>query len=224
MNAESNTTPPAVKETIGASSFGTKRSQVQILSPRLDGASTCAKSIDNSRNPVPCAVPPCWQLSHRFSPAAARFADRHYSRQKIGSPQFVAPGSPLVLFIGNPIAAMWVTLKQQFIDHAWKNCLANVFFRNESGELSSTMILSAVAVSRWKFGDPPADGMITFVDASKVKHKRDPGRCYRKAGFTHIACLTKTRKLVFQLAPGQWPEAAPPFNPQRSLFGIGGAA
>ncbi len=25
--------------------------------------------------------------------------------------------------------------------------------------------------------------MVTFIDPSKVRHKRDPGRCFRRAGF-----------------------------------------
>lgn len=31
-------------------------------------------------------------------------------------------------------------------------------------------------------------GIVTFVDAAKVRHKRDPGRCYRKAGFKPARC------------------------------------
>lgn len=30
-----------------------------------------------------------WHLSHRADPASAEIADRHYSRQKPGTPQFV---------------------------------------------------------------------------------------------------------------------------------------
>jgi hypothetical protein len=33
-----------------------------------------------------------WLLSHRFDVRALRLADRHYSRQKPGTNQFVAPG------------------------------------------------------------------------------------------------------------------------------------
>jgi hypothetical protein len=31
--------------------------------------------------------------SHRFDPVGVALADRHYSRQKPGSPQFMPPGS-----------------------------------------------------------------------------------------------------------------------------------
>lgn len=56
-------------------------------------------------------------------------------------------------------------------------------FRNEGPHLSSDLILEAVAATRWRYGDAPAMGMVTFVDTAKTKRKRDPGRCYRRAGF-----------------------------------------
>lgn len=34
-----------------------------------------------------------WCTSNRADPAAARLADRHYNRQKPGTPQFVPTGS-----------------------------------------------------------------------------------------------------------------------------------
>ncbi len=37
-----------------------------------------------------------WHLSDRADPAARVIADRHYSRQKPGTPQFVPPGRCLV--------------------------------------------------------------------------------------------------------------------------------
>ena len=45
------------------------------------------------------------------------------------------------------------------------------------------MIVEALAATRAYWGEPPDDGMITFIDAGKVRHKRDPGRCFRRAGF-----------------------------------------
>lgn len=38
-----------------------------------------------------------WRISHRADPVACRIADRHYNRQKVGTPQFVPPGRCLVL-------------------------------------------------------------------------------------------------------------------------------
>ncbi len=30
--------------------------------------------------------------------------------------------------------------------------------------------------------------MVSFVDATKVRHKRDPGRCFLRAGFHYARC------------------------------------
>ena len=38
-----------------------------------------------------------WDIVTKFDPRAAALADRHYSRRKIGSPQFMPPGETLVL-------------------------------------------------------------------------------------------------------------------------------
>jgi hypothetical protein len=51
--------------------------------------------------------------------------------------------------------------------------------------------------------------MITMIDADKVRAKRDPGRCYRRAGFNHVG-YTKGGLWVFQLLPDAMPKACPP--------------
>lgn len=86
----------------------------------------------------------------------------------------------------------------------------NTLFRNESDRLSSELIREAISATRGIWGEPPANGMITFVDASKVKRKRDPGRCYRKAGFKHVG-FTQRGLFVFQLLAHEMPE--PQFLP-----------
>ena len=60
----------------------------------------------------------------------------------------------------------------------------NSCFRNENpANLSSELIREAIAASRYLAGDPPALGLVTFINRAKVRKKRDFGRCYRKAGF-----------------------------------------
>lgn len=145
-----------------------------------------------------------WVLSHRADPEGVAIADRHYNRQKIGSPQFVPPGRCIVLksLCGK---ALWVTSWPfgEFVKHDWPGAWINSLFRNEGAGLSSELIREAVAVTRsyWK---PPALGLITFVDAKKTRHKRDPGRCYRKAGFKHVG-FTKAGLWVWQLLPEDMP-------------------
>lgn len=48
--------------------------------------------------------------------------------------------------------------------------------------------------------------MITFVDASQVARKRDPGRCFFRAGFVRVG-ETAGGLLAFQLLPAAMPEA-----------------
>ena len=126
-----------------------------------------------------------WELSHRADPLAAVIADRHYSRQTIGSPQFVPPGRCLVL---RKPDAYWVTSWPfaEYVKHQWAGAWVCSAFRNEGPDLSSELVREAVAATRWYWPEVPALGMVTFVDAGRVRHKRDPGRCYLKAGFKHI--------------------------------------
>lgn len=150
-----------------------------------------------------------WTLSHRADPAAVVIADRHYNRQKPGSPQFVPPGRCVVLLAEQ---ALWVTSYPfaEYVKHDWAGAWMNSLFRREGGELpASALIREAVAATRWYFGEPPPLGMVTFVDASKVRRKRDPGRCYLRAGFARVG-ETKAGLLVFQLLPHAMPPAEMP--------------
>jgi hypothetical protein len=146
-----------------------------------------------------------WEQSYRADPRALPLADRHYNRQKPGTPQFVPPGRCYVLL--TPKAdAVWVTSwpKKEFVRHAWAGAWMNSLFRNESEYLSSVLIREAVAATRHFYGDPPELGMVSFVDASKTRRKRDPGRCYRKAGFRHVG-FTKGGLYVMQMLPLEMP-------------------
>jgi hypothetical protein len=58
--------------------------------------------------------------------------------------------------------------------------------------------------------------MVTFVNASKVRHKRDPGRCYRHAGFKLVG-ETKGGLLAWQLLPEDMPEAEKPLGTSMEL-------
>lgn len=158
-----------------------------------------------------------WALSHRFDPAAAALADRHYNRQKVGSPQFVPPGRCLVLL--TPEAdALWVTSWPfaEYVRHAWAGAWVCSLFRNESARLSSELIREAVACTRWRFGEPPPEGFVTFVDRDKTRRKRDPGRCYRKAGWRPVG-ETKGGLVALHLAPEAMPDPAPPLGAQLAI-------
>lgn len=153
-----------------------------------------------------------WTRSNRADPAALPLADRHYNRQKPGNPQFVPPGRCVVLLSDG---ALWVSSWPfaQYVKHAWAGAWVNSCFRRESGPVASQLIREAVAATRWVWGDPPELGMVTFVDRSKVKRKRDWGRCYRRAGFRPCG-ETKGGLYALQLLPEDMPAPEAPLGQQ----------
>lgn len=159
-----------------------------------------------------------WQLSHRADKRALPIADRHYNRQKIGSPQFVPPGRCVVLLTENA-DALWVTSWPfaEYVKHAWPGAWVCSCFRNEGSVLSSQLIREAVSVTRSIYGKPPPLGMITFVNADKVRRKRDPGRCFVKAGFQRVG-HTQGGLVALQMLPDTMPEATQIEPAQRSMF------
>jgi hypothetical protein len=104
-----------------------------------------------------------------------------------------------------------------YVKHAWAGAWINSTFRNEGAGLSSELIREAVAATRWYYGDPPTLGMVTFVDALQVRHKRDPGRCYLRAGFKRVG-MTKGGLIALQLCPSDMPEPEGPLLSQQKLF------
>lgn len=145
-----------------------------------------------------------WRLSDRADPRAVPLADRHYNRQHIGAPQFVPPGRCVVL-LTDAADALWVTSWPfaAYVKHAWAGAWVNSLFRREGGRLASDLIAAAVAATRAIWSPPPL-GIVSFVDADKTRRKRDPGRCYRKAGWRHVG-FTVGGLWVFQQLPSEMP-------------------
>ena len=158
-----------------------------------------------------------WALSHRADARARPLADRHYSRKTVGAAHFTPPGRCLVLLTENA-DALWVTSwpYAEYVKHDWAGAWLCSLFRNESPVLSSELIIQAVRATKWKWDPPPTLGMITFVDTTKVKRKRDWGRCYRKAGFKEVG-KTKGGLIVLQLLPEEMPPQAEPMGVQQRL-------
>lgn len=161
-----------------------------------------------------------WMLSHRADPEALVLADRHYNRQKVGSPQFVPPGRCVVLKTVDR-RALWVTSWpfEQYTRHAWAGAWVNSLFRNEGAGLSSELIREAIAATLTVWPEPPALGVITFVDAAKVHRKRDPGRCYLRAGFSNVG-HTKGGLVALQLLPAAFPPAERAIGSQASIEAV----
>lgn len=156
-----------------------------------------------------------WHLSHRADQRARVLADRHYNRQKIGTPQFVPPGRCVVLLDGEE-KAFWVSSWPfaQYVKHDWAGAWVCSAFRNEGAGVASEMIREAVAATRFCYGEPPALGMITFVDPRKVqptvrRGQKFWGYSYWKAGFKAVG-QTKGKLWAFQMLPHEMPAAAEP--------------
>ena len=165
-----------------------------------------------------------WVRSYRADPAARAIADRHYNRQKPGSPQFVPPGRCLVLRRDVPEGrALWVTSWPfaEYVQHDWAGAWVNSLFRNERAGLSSTLIRAAVAATMAEW-DPPALGMVTFVDPRAtpgvmVRGQRVHGFCYLKAGFEHVG-YTRAGLWAWQLRPDRMVDPEPALTVQADLF------
>jgi hypothetical protein len=156
-----------------------------------------------------------WTNSHRADKSALPIADRHYNRQKIGSPQFVPPGRCLV-FLTEAQDALWVSSAPfaEYVKHAWAGAWVNTLFRNESSYQASTLICQAVAATLYHWPEPPSLGFVSFVDPKHVKptYRRGQaiyGYCYLKAGWSHVG-FTKAGLWVWQLLPAQMPIAEAP--------------
>lgn len=188
-----------------------------------------------------------WYRSWRADPRARLVADRHYNRQKVGAAQFVPPGGCLVLATDDYDALwVTSTPLAEYVKHEWAGAWVNSLFRNEARckrcyihayrceELpcfaafngkhefaprmrSSELIAQAVAASLAALGPAPARGIVLFVDAEKTRRKRDPGRCYRRAGWRHVGFTKVDRLWVFQQLPSEMPRPIQPRDRQASL-------
>jgi hypothetical protein len=155
-----------------------------------------------------------WVRTNRADPLAAALADRHYSRQKPGTRQFVQPGRCLVL-VTPDYDALWVTswpYEQYVLRKLYPGAWTCSLFRNEGEILSSDLIRAAIVETIAYFGDPPEHGFITTVRPDKVRHKRDPGRCFRKVGFQPIGFTADGKQIVFHLSAAQVRTFAPYFT------------
>lgn len=159
-----------------------------------------------------------WEIAHRADPRCVALADRHYSRQKPGTPQFVPPGRCLVLYAKTETGeAVWVTSWPfaHYVKHAWAGAWVCSIFRNEGAGLSSELITEAVAATRAYYGEPPPLGIITFVLPRAIR-STNPGACYRHAGWRR-AGAAKDGKPCLQLLPSAMPEPDYPLGYQSRM-------
>jgi hypothetical protein len=134
-----------------------------------------------------------WTVVKDGDPTCLSLFRRHYSRRVYRDGRdpklFVGPGEKMVLL--TPCArALFVWRK--FISGDGQQGVNCAVFRNEGAGLSSELIRAAdsLADSRW-----PGERHYTYVNAAKVRRKRDPGRCFLKAGW-RVCGETKYNKLL----------------------------
>lgn len=141
-----------------------------------------------------------WNRVTKFDVRACSIADRHYSRRKPGSSQFMPPGQTIVLLeaSGCAVWGWWRPAPSSGIKSmngldGW-TC---TIFRNESTTLSSILILDAEAAPA-EFGyDVGPSGLLTYVWDRRVKSS-NPGYCFKIAGWQAIGRSADNRKTLLQ--------------------------
>lgn len=149
-----------------------------------------------------------WEIIDKGDRRALALADRHYTRQTPGSNQFCRPGRNLVL-LGADSKALWVTWSG-IRDDGWRAWECTMF-RNEGGYISSHLVMLALGITAREWGEPPPDGMITYVG----KHLK--GGCFHAAGFAK-AGKSKSGKVCLQLRADRFPPPLHSFERQPLLF------
>ena len=125
-----------------------------------------------------------WFVVGKGHPACVALADRHYSRRKVGSPQFMPPGQTLCLVTAKGDAVFgWHRPHPDsgLVSMSGLDGWTCTIFRNESRHLSSHLILEAEVVLASRYDCGP-DGLITYVWDCKVR-SCNPGFCFKRAGW-----------------------------------------
>lgn len=147
----------------------------------------------------PSESPGRWLVVGKFDRAAARLADRHYSRRKVGSPQFMPPGQTLVLRTSDDAAVFGWWRPHPGSGLQSMNGLDGwtcTIFRNEGPSLSSALILEAerILLERHECGP---DGLLTYVWDARVRSV-NPGACFKAAGWRRAGRSADGRKTLLQ--------------------------
>jgi len=138
-----------------------------------------------------------WTVTKDGDSAGLLLFKKHYSHKPYRDGRqpklFAGPGSKLVL-VTPQLDALFVWRK--FRDDSGQQGINCAVFRNEGPHLSSLLILEAedFAWGKW----PRETRLYTYVNAKKVRRKRDPGRCFRKAGWKPCGITKWNRLLILE--------------------------
>jgi hypothetical protein len=117
----------------------------------------------------------------KFDIEACQLADKHYSRQKPGTNQFMPPGRTMILRSSTgDVVFGWLWQEKRDDGQAGYNCS---IFRNESKQLSSEIVLEAEkkVVAEWG-----CNRGFTYINPEKIRNKRNPGYCFKVAGWQFV--------------------------------------
>jgi hypothetical protein len=144
-----------------------------------------------------------WQIVTKFDLRACALADRHYSRRKPGSGQFMPPGQTITLLSHDEqaIFGWWrphpkAGIKPMNGLDGW-TC---TIFRNEGGQLSSTLILDAEEAIFERGHNVGPDGFLTYVWDQKVTSE-NPGYCFKRAGYQRRGRSADGKKTLLMKQP-----------------------
>lgn len=114
----------------------------------------------------------------------------HYSRQTPGADEFMSNGKTLVLMTDDGLA-VWGAIEN--MDPAGKRRWRVSIFRNKGPRVSSELVAEATdrTFDYWRnhYRCIPSVPLQTEVDPTKVRRKRDPGRCFLRAGWRRIGVV-----------------------------------
>ena len=168
------------------------------------GVAQCAGHADICAGSIP-AGGATWLVSHKYDRDCVHLVDGtgpwegcdpHYSRRKIGSPQFMPPGETLVLVTParNSVFGWWRPHPRSGVTamnglDGW-TC---TIFRRMGGAKASDLVLAAeLALADADTAAPcGADGLLTYVPPSKI-NSTNPGWCFQLAGWVKNGWSKKT--------------------------------
>jgi len=129
-------------------------------------------------------------ITTKFDHEMARLADMHYSRRVHGDRQFMPPGRTIVIRDQLGLLVFgWSSQVYRWDGETGYNCS---IFRNESGRLSSEVILECEEIAVRKWGP---DRFFTYIDPSKIR-STNPGYCFKQAGWRFVRTNREGKHLL----------------------------
>lgn len=139
-----------------------------------------------------------WVRTRDANPTARALFVRHYSyrpyRDGRKPQKFVGPGEYIALVTHNGDALfVW----RKFISGDGQQGVNCAVFRNESGYLSSDLIIEACGLAwlRW-----PGERLYTYVNPRKIK-STNPGYCFLMAGWQKCGVTKANRLVILECLP-----------------------